>query len=216
MLTEESPPLTDSGLIAMLAQYGIGPGLNFDEAMLSAASIRGLTRAVAHGSALGLVANGAGRKRVGDWNYGSFGSDTIQNAARARFRAVSFALDPQEVVYISSAKLLTGEQKYILRFGPDQFPPTNAFWSLTIYQGSGGLTPNPINRYSIGDRSDHLKFEPDGSLELLVQTESPGNELESNWLPTPPGSFRLVLRGYRPKPELLEGNYLPPSIEEAL
>jgi hypothetical protein len=45
-LTEDPPPLSDSGLIVMLAQYGIGPNLKFDRESLDPASIRGLTRAI--------------------------------------------------------------------------------------------------------------------------------------------------------------------------
>jgi hypothetical protein len=38
---------------------------------------------------------------------------------------------------------------------------------------------NPINRLAIGDR-DPLVFDPDKSLDLYVETESPGADREVN------------------------------------
>ena len=48
-------------------------------------------------------------------------------------------------------------------------------------------------------------WNPDGSLTLYIQKDSPGRDLESNGLPAPNGPMYLVMRLYSPKPE-------PPSI----
>jgi uncharacterized protein DUF1214 len=75
------------------------------------------------------------------------------------------------------------------------------------------FTPNPINRYAIGDR-DKLVFNADGSLDLFVQRDTPGADKESNWLPTPKsGSFTLNLRVYWPKAEMLDGSWLPSPVK---
>ena len=47
------------------------------------------------------------------------------------------------------------------------------------------LVENPINRYSIGDRTPGLQYGADGSLTIYMQKDSPGADKESNWLPTP-------------------------------
>ena len=47
------------------------------------------------------------------------------------------------------------------------------------------LVANPINRYSIGNRTPCLKKDPDGGLTIYIQHESPGADKESNWLPAP-------------------------------
>ena len=40
--------------------------------------------------------------------------------------------------------------KYTLTFAKDQYPPVNAFWSVTMYDGKTQLlVANPINRYLI-------------------------------------------------------------------
>jgi hypothetical protein len=50
----------------------------------------------------------------------------------------------------------------------------------------------------------------DGSLTLYIQKESPGGEMENNWLPAADGPFYMVLRLYGPEPAALEGDWTPP------
>ena len=92
-------------------------------------------------------------------------------------------------------------------------PPVDAFWSLTMYSVPKFLlVANPIDRYSIGDRTPGLQVAADGSLTIYLQHESPGADKESNWLPTPAGDFRPIMRMYQPKPEVLAGDYALPAI----
>ena len=72
---------------------------------------------------------------------------------------------------------------------------------------------NPIHRYAIGDRTKDMKFNSDGSLDIYLQHESPGKELESNWLPAPPGLFRVTFRAFQPRQAILSGAYTLPGIE---
>jgi hypothetical protein len=37
----------------------------------------------------------------------------------------------------------------------------------------------------------------------------------SNWLPAPEGSFNLCARFYYPKPEVLDGGWVPPAVTRA-
>jgi hypothetical protein len=66
-----------------------------------------------------------------------------------------------------------------MHFSKDQIPPVKAFWSLTLYNNKQFFVENPVNRYAIGDRYK-LKFNPDSSLDLYIQHESPGKDKESN------------------------------------
>jgi hypothetical protein len=121
----------------------------------------------------------------------------------------------------SEGQTLDGSQhNYTLTFPPGQLPPVNAFWSVTMYDGKTQLLiENPINRYLINSPMlPQMKTNPDGSLTLFIQKDSPGKEKESNWLPAPDGPIYLVMRLYWPKtepPSVLpagEGTWKPPGI----
>ena len=76
------------------------------------------------------------------------------------------------------------------------------------------LVDNPLNRYSIGNRTPGLKQGADGSLEIYMQVDNPGPAKGSNWLPAPAGPFFFVARFYGPKKEALDGSWaLPPLVE---
>jgi hypothetical protein len=111
---------------------------------------------------------------------------------------------------------LTGADRYTYRFAPDQLPPVNAFWSLTMYElPQSLLVDNPIQRYLVNSQMlPSLVADPDGGYTLYLQHESPGREREANWLPAPEGPFRLVLRLYWPKPDALNGTWQPPKPEK--
>ncbi|MFI9326228.1 DUF1214 domain-containing protein [Kitasatospora sp. NPDC052868] len=69
---------------------------------------------------------------------------------------------------------LSGEHRYELRFGPDDFPPVGAFWSVTMYLNPQDfLVENPIGRYHLGSLTKGLTYGPDGSLTLYLQRDNP-------------------------------------------
>lgn len=113
---------------------------------------------------------------------------------------------------------MLGANRYALRFGRDQLPPVNAFWSLTLYELPASLlSANKINRYLINSAMlPQLKRDGDGGLTLYIQNESPGANRESNWLPAPRGPFFLVMRLYWPKPEALNGTWKAPPLVRSL
>ena len=61
-----------------------------------------------------------------------------------------------------------------------------------------------------------FKYNPDGSLDLYFQNESPGADKEANWLPAPKGPYNLTMRLYAPKAEALTGKWNPPPVTKAL
>ncbi|MGM4988146.1 DUF1254 domain-containing protein [Tardiphaga sp. 841_E9_N1_2] len=105
--------------------------------------------------------------------------------------------------------------RYILRYAAGEFPPVNAFWSLTMYAfPSQLLVKNPIDRYLINSPMlPDLKRDPDGGLTIYIQNESPGSGKESNWLPAPRGPFMMAARYYWPKPELLDDKWKSPAVQ---
>src|SRR5205085_4942223 len=128
--------------------------------------------------------------------------------------------DAVEAVYTMTKTLANGEvldaskNKYTVTFPAGQYPPVEAFWSVTMYDGKSQLLiENPINRYLINSPMlPGLKKNPDGSLTLHMQKDSPGKELEANWLPAPDGPIFVVMRLYWPKEPALAGTWQPPAV----
>jgi hypothetical protein len=104
--------------------------------------------------------------------------------------------------------------RYELQLSPP--PPVDAFWSLTMYDASKFyLVANTIDRYSIGDRTPGLASGDDGSVTIYIQLDPPDDDKRSNWLPTPDGRFRPLMRMYQPRAEVLNGDYILPAITKA-
>jgi hypothetical protein len=124
------------------------------------------------------------------------------------------ALYPMYMTDAQGKPLNGADNKYTLTFKKGELPPVTAFWSLTMYDGKTQLLiDNPINRYLLNSSMmDDFVFNKDGSLTLYVQKESPGKELEANWLPTPDGPFYGVMRLYGPKQEAIEGKWVNPLL----
>jgi hypothetical protein len=78
------------------------------------------------------------------------------------------------------------------------------------------LVDNAIGRYSIGDRTPGLVRAADGSLTITMQRDAPEDPAaRANWLPTPAGPFRPILRLYEPDDAVFDGRYVLPPITRA-
>jgi hypothetical protein len=164
-------------------------------------------------------------KMVDGWQItkglGVYGTDYMKRAVVAAFgwpaNLQDDAVYPYTLVDQNGDKL-TGANKYTLTWAKGQTPPVNAFWSITMYLIDQGwwFVPNPLNKFTVSPR-DKLKFNPDGSLTLYFQNESPGKDKEANWLPAPKGEFIPMIRMYWPTekpPSVLDGSWSPPSIQK--
>jgi hypothetical protein len=124
----------------------------------------------------------------------------------------------EEAAYWTAAKdgsgrTLSGRHEYVLTFPAGQLPPNDAFWSLTVTDVVGYMVNNPTNRSSLDDRSNLAK-NADGSIDIYFQHEAPAGH-EQNWLPTPSGNFKLMLRAYLPGAAILNGAYNVPKVVRA-
>ena len=150
------------------------------------------------------------------WTWVILGTDYLLRAATVIYGIG--ANSPEEAVYPGTVtdnegQNLTGTHNYLIHFDKGQTPPVNAFWSITMYNNKSYLVENPINRYSIGQHTEGLKYNPDGSLDIFIQNASPGADKESNWLPSPSEEFKLVLREYNPQEPILKGEYQIPPVQ---
>ncbi|MNX52604.1 hypothetical protein D3C86_832890 [compost metagenome] len=214
-----------------LARIGIGAGKDFNFQDLSAEQ----KAAVVQGMQAGHAQVEEGIKNLGTkingWNIvGAGGDSAFYNGDWLKRAAVAqagiYANDAEEATYPLSKTLPDGEpldgskHNYAITLPAGQFPPVNAFWSVTMYDGKSQLLiKNPINRYLINSPMlPEMKKNADGSLTLYIQKDSPGADKESNWLPAPNDLIYLVMRLYWPKtqaPSILppgKGTWSPPEI----
>jgi len=215
---------SEKALMARFARIGVGAGNTFDTDKLSPE----VKAAIEQGMADGLNDLAALQKRLDakEVTLGEmFGTrEYLKNNYLYRMSAAVngiYGNSKQEAMYPiysidSDGQKLDGSKRYKLRFAPGQLPPVNAFWSLTMYQlPESLLVANPINRYLLNSPMlPQFKRDADGGLTLHIQNESPGKDLEANWLPAPKGPFVMFLRLYSPKEEALEGKWTAPPLEQ--
>jgi hypothetical protein len=109
-----------------------------------------------------------------------------------------------------AGRKLSGEHAYTLHFPRGHLPPNDAFWSLTATDSAGYMVGTPAGRSSVDDHSG-LVANPDGSVDIVLQARTPPIR-EQNWLPTPAGRFRLMLRAYLPGEAVVNGRYEVPPV----
>ena len=182
-----------------------GPGQDYDPSKLGAFDKEAI-KAVPKLALLKMVKLLKDQKTTNGWLYftsgvGNWGTDYP-------LRAMGNMLGPgwnrpQDAVYPLSQKDANGDDyngsdhKYVMHFDKGQFPPVKAFWSITLYDPDFFFAPNSINRYELSQRNKFIT-NPDGSVDMYLQAESPGKAKEANWLPAPKGKFVLVMRLYWP------------------
>ena len=229
-LMKTNPPSADDApMVAKLAKIGIVPGQDFDPSKLEPAVAKGLAKAPkpAQEQIMAWLKEGIAAgdfKLENGWAFstqvGTYGTHYMQ---RALVTAIGLGANrPQDAIYPTSTgpdllKKYDGSKKYVMRFEKGQLPPVDGFWSLTMYDKDYFFVDNPLNRYTLSARNK-LKTNPDGSVDLYIQAESPGKDKESNWLPAPKDEFILMMRLYWPKekpPTILDGSWKIPEAKEA-
>jgi hypothetical protein len=222
-LMKTNPPSSaDAPALAKYAKIGLVPGKDFDASKLRADFAKRIPEIAFDRIMIQFKIN-KDVKDVNGWAYttktGLYGTDYL---IRALATAIGLGANrPQDAVYPTSLKDAVdkpyeGSNKYVMRFAKGQTPPVEGFWSITMYDANYFFVANPINRYSISPRQS-LKSNPDGSIDLYIQKDSPGADKESNWLPAPAGKFILMMRMYWPDetpPSILDGTWTIPPVKQ--
>jgi hypothetical protein len=217
---------SETTLMARFAEIGVGAGQSFDAGSLSSDMRKALEDGMAdawkafNDFKTTQIDTGKSSSADGFGTRAYLKNDYMQRMAAAVLGI--YGNSKQEAIYPvyfidSEHQKLDGANRYTLRFAPGQLPPVNAFWSLTLYQlPSSLLYANPLNRYLINSPMlPSLKRDTDGVVTLYVQHANPGPDKESNWLPSPEGSFFVVMRLYWPKPDAIDGTWKAGPLERA-
>jgi hypothetical protein len=109
---------------------------------------------------------------------------------------------------------LDGSCGYVLHLTPSHLPGAGGAWSVTLYDERMGLFRNTLLRFSLGSDSDQLITAGNGDIDVYVQSSTPAEAQQPNWLPAPEGRFSVVLRIYWP-PAGKPGGWAPPFLDPA-
>ncbi len=234
-LLQFCPAVADeTELRAKFAEAGIAPGKPFEFDKLSEVQKGEMAIALKEGySSIEKQRDNIG-KTINGWIVGAAFGDRAFYHGNWLLRAAAalggiYGNDAVEAMYPlakndGAGNPLDGSKhNYTLTFAAGQYPPVNAFWSVTMYDGKTQLLiENPINRYLINSPMlPSLKKNKDGSLTMYIQKDAPSADKKSNWLPAPDGPIYMVMRLYWPKetpPSILppgSGTWQPPAIQVA-
>ena len=222
LMAVHPPHVVDQPMVARLARLGLRPGEPFDcsgaspevQAAIARAPMAAQTRMSDAAPRSNSVVNGWAMPLLA---MGVYGTAYLRRAIVARIglgaNLVEDAIYP--VAYFDERGAPpSGEHDYVLHFDADDLPPVDAFWSVTMYDGEGFTVENGLGRYALGDR-DPLVFHDEGSLDLYLQHDDPGDSRRPNWLPSPKGPLGVTLRLYSPRGPALDGAWVPPPLRLA-
>jgi len=215
----QRPHLTDQPIVALMRRIGIEPGKPFDAARADPAVRQALQSAPEDAQRLMAWKVKSMARVVNHWSMntdtmGVYGNNYLKRAIIAQQGLGANV--PEDAIYPfnladETGKPLDGASKYVLHLDKSAVPPVGAFWSVTLYDEEGYQVANPLSRFAVSSWMP-FRYNPDGSLDLWFQTETPGQGREANWLPAPKGPFTLTMRLYAPKDEALTGQWNPPPV----
>lgn len=220
LLKKNPIPSQDSEYVKKFSVFGFKPGEAFVSENLSADQIEKIDRSVKEAQA--NIKRDWNRHplatTLGNWgvikDIGNYGTNYSLRAAFA-YGGLENSSSGDAIYPVtnldSNGQLLKGENNYVIHFNKDRLPPVKGYWSITLYDSSELLLSLPTEEHAIGSR-DKLKYNKDGSLDIYIQHESPGEALEANWLPSPKAEFTLILKFNDPEDSLVKGNWSPPPV----
>lgn len=219
LLKLHPPHITDEPMIARMKRIGIEPGKSFDIDKADPAVKQALASVPEDAQALMKWKVATLARVVNAWSMntdtmGVYGNYYLKRAIVAQLGLGANL--PEDAIYPmnlgdETGKPLDGVNRYTIHFDKGATPPVNAFWSITLYDQDGFQVGNVLNRFAVSSWMP-FKYNPDGSLDLYFQNDSPGKDREANWLPAPKGPFNLTMRLYSPKSDALTGKWSPPPV----
>jgi hypothetical protein len=209
----------DQALLAAYEPLGVVPGQPYDAAEV--ATIDGAKfREVSERISAEEMARTTDEAFVVEQTVGKFEPKGETSLEMLLFQSVigPIGMPAGEAVYFSvnavDGQPLNAMNDYVIRMTADELPPTDVFWSCTLYDFQNGFfIPNDRMKYSVGENAG-MQLDEDGGIAIYVAAERPEGVPEDNWLPInrQDEDMDVILRIYVPDLEAL-GNWRVPTAE---
>lgn len=167
------------------------------------------------------LASGFGTK-INGWSYEMksppFSSDFLLRAAASQ--KCLFSAPPDETLQMtldadSESRQLFSSYRYLLHFEKEDLPPARTMWSLKVQDARTRSMQNghaPVVA-SLNNQKAKLRYNLDGSVDILLQRTKPAGPMRSNWMPlSKNANFSLVLTLFHPGVSVLNRKYIAPSL----
>jgi hypothetical protein len=219
LLKLHPPHATDQPIIAEMRKIGIEPGKSFDIDKIDPTVRKALESVPADAQALMAWKMRSVARVANGWSMNTDTMGVYGNYYLKRAMVTQLGLGanlPEDAIYPlnlvdDTGKPLDGANRYVIHFDKESMPPVGAFWSVTLYDQEGFQVANSLSRFAVSSWMP-FAYNPDGSLDLYFQNESPGSDKVNNWLPAPKGAFNLTMRLYAPMSSALTGKWNPPAV----
>lgn len=223
-IVEKNPPPTRSSMkeLERFRTLGLQDKATLQSALNDETSKKMIERGIFEGEReiQERLAAGFGTK-INGWGYElkapPFTDDYLLRAAAAQRHL--FSQPSEESIQMvldtdSESRQLTGSYRYVLHFEQDDFPPARYMWSLRVHEMKSKNLEDLTRAVSfINDKSSQLKYNMDGSMDILLQEEKPSKIYRSNWLSIGNNAnFYVVLTLYNPTNSVLNRKYIAPSL----
>lgn len=213
-------PASDSSMMIGMARIGVDASSGvFDTSALSPSARRAIEQGMKKGMDDIREYAHNGLARTGPWVSVSSAPDHGRNYLRRSAMLYAGFGEPLTQGFTltfctedGSGRKLDGNANYVVRFKRDSEFLDTACWSLSLVGADFLPMPRRLQHVTLTSR-DRLAINPDGSLEIHIQAESPGPERESNWLSTAGGAFTLVLKVLQTNGQVPAGGFPVPEVK---
>jgi hypothetical protein len=210
----------DKSVLAVYEPLGVVPGKAYNPAEvipLDGKAIRNVTEHVAQ-EQLANSQDDEVQKRVQPFMFQPKGNTNFESLLNVSVLG-PIGIPREEAVYpqikTSDGSAMTAQNDYVIRMTAEELPPTNTFWSITLYDKQKGFfIPNDRKKYSVGENGG-MKLNENGGIEIYIAAELPEGVPSENWLPIQRADIELspTLRIYVPDLEKMK-TWEAPNAEE--
>jgi hypothetical protein len=120
--------------------------------------------------------------------------------------AIGWGGNPENDAFYANLSPSTNDGRIVHLLHVPADVPVDGFWSVTVYNARGYFEPNPQNAYSVNNVT--AVKNADGSVDIQF---GGCDGSVPNCLPVTPG-WTAAVRLYRPRPEILSGNWKFPDV----